>query len=333
MKILIIICTYNPLDRSVFSVWEKCISSFVDQREEGDTIDIVLADNVSGEVTKKWFCIAKEKYGIDVVHVPWYFTTQFIPYNFALAGRTEYDYYIYCASDVSLMNKGDLKRLIEDMPVDCDIIHPQATSDMNQRFCYKDKDPSLIDIGNGVNGHLFVFKHHFFEAYDFRYVDIFGSNATELILPYQCKAIGTKMYISHRILVEHHGAGSLDKKVQPKNIPFINPYYSRDFFSAIKLGRSVGFGFMETSRSFKIALNLYLNNGFKYRVGDSCDYWHTLKDIVKTGLDILLNRNVHEFYIEHDIQLMNEVSLYKFIKENLYLNSSEFNYCRLRCHA
>jgi hypothetical protein len=302
------------------------------------------------------FLVQKQEKDFYIDFVDELFTTTFICFNHALSifkDKDLYDYYAFCASDAYFRNKGDLRILLDDMDENCCFISPQADKDMFfQLFEFdKNKPPTRVPLGGGVNNHLSIFTRKFMKAYDFKYIDII--TYTESFYTFLCAAIKCHHLLSHKVLISH--AGFTDRT---GSLPLVIPLYKRDFYKILDEGVEIGLGFeafsQDCSQYKKIALNS-IRYTFLSRSNllTMLNWWRTLnllkmlilKNIVlnptfktiKTILDKLNLINIDKYmgkpnYHKHNPDCFDENGyaktddLYHFIKENLFLKKDELNY-------
>ncbi len=324
-KILVIIPTYNPTDDvNTLGVWKRTITGAVRQRNIELYVDIVIADNCSGQNSLKFLKNISEQLNCSFIHLSEYYTGFFIPFNIVMMKYAQnHDYYVYCASDVIFENDNDLGVLINDMPEDCSVISPQLTSDTVQRLIYNTKKPpTLMQLGDVINGHLYVFTRHFMESYDYKYTDIFYSSGTEEIIPYQCAAIGKKMYLSHKVLLTH--IGKVDRKTRPSSNRITNDFYKRcDIYDIVQGGKDIGFGFRENDIDINLYWNIFFNsNSIKFKVV-------YLKVMLIKYIKIKFGVDIHPCYLKHNTTKFDKDKLYEYLKEYFYLTPSEFDYSKM----
>ncbi len=325
-KILIIIPTYNPEDclKSV-DVWDKTITSMVNQHYSDCKIDVVIVDNVSGKNSLiKLNQLVHDLGSVHLMTLRYRFTSPCIPMNYGFYRSSKYyDYYIYCASDVICQKTNDLETMINDMPDDCGIMAPTVTSDMIQRCIYDiNKSPTEIKLGKAVNGHFFIFTKYFMEMYDYKYPDVFFESGSEEVLPYLCAAIGKKMYLSHKVLLTHIGKN--DRKNRPSSNEMVCEYYKRTNFHVLtRLGYEYGFGLRESELDFEVYWNVYHNsNSIKFKLG-------YLRTMFVKYIKALFGLGIHPYYYLHDDSKFKREQLYTFLKDVFFLKPDELDYRNL----
>lgn len=368
-KLLVVICTYNPGDLNYdetfedFShVWFDVIRSWQMQRSNYLYVDIVIADNLSGQKTRAKLIEFQEKEkDIYIDFVNDFFSTPWIPFNHALSifkNKEKYDYYSYCASDAYFRNKGDLQVLLDDMDENCCFISPYADKDMLQRYDFDvKKPPAKLRLNEAVNNHLAIMTQEFMQAYDYKYIDIIGGGAggNEEIYTYQCAAIQRHELLCHKVCICHIGMKDR-KKVRAHEIkprPFLSPQYKRDFSTMLDEGVKVGLGFNELSENISVNVNQLFNNPhlgiyylLVYVIFNSIVLTTTFRTIFNPvkNLNILPKKTINfvdklqgkPYIRRHNPDCFDENEyarnddLYHFIKENLFLTKEELNYDKIR---
>lgn len=350
-KILAVICTFNPDDRRYdksfedFShPWFDTIRSWLMQRDENLEVDIVIADNVSGPKTRaKLIEFQKREKDIYIDFINQHFTTPFVCFNHAVSlFKKRYDYYVYCASDASFLNKVDLKILLNEMDTDknCCIIAPQANRDVLQRIDFnKNKEATKIRLGQGVNAHIYIFTREFMELYDYKWIDIFGGPRTEGLFPYLCAAIKKHLLLSHKVCINH--IGRHDRR---DGRPLLIFHCKRDFFKMLKEGTELGLGFEEISVDLEVYKNIVFNEKKLWAVrllivkfivlSPSFEpLFSRLKKILpRYIIEYVESHQEKPYYHPHNPSCFDEngystdSGLYDFIKQNLFLKKDELNY-------
>lgn len=320
------------------------------QRDENLEVDIVIADNVSGPKTRaKLIEFQKREKDIYIDFINQYFTTQLVCFSHAASlFKRRYDYYAYCASDASFMNKGDLKILLDEMDADknCCIIAPQTNRDMDLRIDFnKNKEATKIKLGQGVNAHIYIFTREFMELYDYKWIDILGGPRTEGLYPFLCAAIKKHLLLSHKVCINH--IGKYDRKhVQPLLIS----HYKRDFFKMLKEGAGLGLGFEECLQDLEVYKNLVFNEHTRHLITKLrfvkiliikfivlSPSFEPLFSRLKKILPEYIVGYVElyqgkPYYHPHNPSCFDENGystdsrLYEFIKQNLFLTKDELNY-------
>lgn len=319
-RVLVIVPTYNPTDNwSSWTVWVETLRAI--ENQIGVDCDIVIADNVSGNSSMALLSDISKNHNFNLIHTNTHYTCPYLQWNIAAQKfkDSKYDYYIYCASDAIFQRPDDLKTLIEDMPDDCSIITPQLTSDTSQRRVFDENmPPTMINLGQAVNGHIFLIKKEFMEKYDYKLPDIMYSNGVEELIPYLCEAIGRKQYVSHKAMMTH--VGKVDRKNRPSSDRIENDYYVRNFRAVLMLGKLTGFGFKENDIDFQMYWDIYHNS----------DNWEFkivyLKFMLLKYISTKLGRGIHPYYMKHDESLLDKEELYQYMKKYFFMSPIEFNY-------
>ena len=296
-KILAIIPTFNPGDVSYDESfedfthsWFGVIQSLRKQRSNNLHIDIVVADNVSGEKTRKMLKkFQKKENDFDINFIDDFYGTPCTPFNLTLAkykNKDDYDCYCYCSSDVFFNNNGDFQLLLDDMDENCCIIFPYVDNDMIQRIddfkkFGKNKKPVKLDLARSINMHFCVIKKEFMEAYDYKLIDIIsgGKWGMEDFMSYQCAAIGCHMLLSSKVCMHHIGMGDRKKAFATEREcrTLFSPQYKRDFFKMLDEGSAIGLGFQEHSEDISVYKNIYFNAPY-------CDVRYFLRHVVFRGI-------------------------------------------------
>lgn len=363
-KILVVIPTFNPNDVSYnksfenFTYpWFNVIRSWRKQRNDDLYIDIVIADNVSGEKSRR----ALRKYQLKcndfyINFINDFYNTPYTPFNLTLAkykNKDSYDYYCYCSSDVFFNSNKDLQLLLDEMDNKCCFILPYVDNDMIQRINFIPKKSSIkIQLGNGVNMHMGIMKKEFLRAYNYKLIDIIGGgqSGAELFYPYQCAAIGRHILLSSKVCMHHIGMIDRKKVLANEKISrsLLAPQYKRNFSKMLDEGMKIGLGFNEVLKDITIYKNIYLNAShrnihyflkyiiLKYIVLSS-NFKNIYNSLNKYNLNILPKKTkalinmlqgkpymkLHNpNFFDKDGYAKNK-NLYRFIKKNLYLTNKE----------
>ena len=256
-KILAVITTFNPGDigwvtskqgSSFNHFWFKTIYSWLEQKEV--ELDLIVADTISGSISRerlKAYQELRNKFNLIFINEHY---SMLVAINLAimLSKKEKYNYFAFSHSDLEFQNKYNLQKLLGifgNYP-NTVLVAPQSDRDMflysPQLICFnEDRVPSRIVIGEGVNGHLFIWNKRFAQAYDYKIPDILEGSRVEDFFHYLCAAIKGNWMISHDVQINH--LVNQDKGGDYRNQE--SKFYHKDFYQMLREGVPLGLGHQE----------------------------------------------------------------------------------------
>jgi len=309
-KVLMVVPTFNPSNKQEnYEVWKRVIDGFVMQRSKDLHIDIGIADNVSDQEGRdlllKWQKEIPDLY-LDFIDVRYSMHICINHLNLYLKDN-DYDWIGHSNSDVIWENPDSMSTLLKDAELnkDCVVISPQVDIDMNACFPqfieYDDRPPTMLKVPEGINGHAYLHKREFYQAYDYKRPDVLWAHRAESFIGYCCAAIRKREYISHRVMLHHYRNGSYNMGMEREDFDFYDKPMEawgtkEDFMKMVEDGYWIGFGFEEC-----------------YILADN-----PIEESRAHNSDV---------YDEDKYPLTDD--LYKFLRKNLFLTKEQLDYDKL----
>ena len=218
----------------------------------------------------------------------------------------EYDYYIYCSEDCVMSSASDLVTIIRDSKYHPNTGHVSVLVDndnTNSYHHYNAYDPNghpmIVALTESINMHFSVWTNFFMKKYDFKYVDIINAYATESIYTFLNAAIGTKWVHCRKVRLQHQRCHK-----QKGYLGYDTFRNFRDLESIFGPGVPLGLG-------FECWMDMIPEERKKAKPWDPLRFCH------------MPNRKA---YSKETGECKQPEKLYQYIKENLFVPKSVFDY-------